>query len=54
VLATAIVLVGALQHRLAGLGHEAAHYTLLENKLLNDLIGDVFCTLPIRSAVHFY
>src|SRR6516162_8954192 len=54
VLATAIVLVGALQHRLAGLGHEAAHYSLLKNKLLNDLIGDVFCLFPILSTVHFY
>ncbi len=29
-----IVLVGALQHRLAGLGHEAAHYTVLEKPIL--------------------
>jgi fatty acid desaturase len=54
VLALAIVLVGALQHRLAGLGHEAAHYSLLKNKLLNDLIGDIFCMFPILSTVHFY
>ena len=47
-------MVGALQHRLAGLGHEAAHYSLLKNKLLNDLIGDVFCMFPILSTVHFY
>jgi fatty acid desaturase len=54
VLATTIVLVGALQHRLAGLGHEAAHYSLLKNKLLNDLIGDAFCLFPVLSTVHFY
>jgi fatty acid desaturase len=54
VLALGIVLVGALQHRLAGLGHEAAHYSLLKNKLLNDLIGDVFCMFPILSTLHFY
>jgi fatty acid desaturase len=54
VLAVAIVLVGAIQHRLAGLGHEAAHYSLLRNKLLNDLIGDVFCLFPILSTLHFY
>lgn len=53
-LALGIVLVGALQHRLAGLGHEAAHYSLLKNKLLNDLVGDVFCMFPILSTVHFY
>ena len=54
VLGLAIVLVGALQHRLAGLGHEAAHYSLLKNKVLNDLIGDVFCMFPILSTIHFY
>jgi fatty acid desaturase len=54
VLATAIVLVGAVQHRLAGLGHEAAHYSLVKNKLLNDLIGDVFCLFPVLSNMHFY
>jgi fatty acid desaturase len=54
VLALGIVLIGAIQHRLAGLGHEAAHYSLLKNKLLNDLIGDVFCMFPILSTLHFY
>jgi fatty acid desaturase len=54
ILALAVVLVGALQHRLAGLGHEASHYSLLKNKFLNDLFGDVFCMLPILSTVHFY
>ena len=50
----AVVLIGGLQHRLAGLGHEASHYTLLRNKLLNDLVGDVFCMFPIFATVHFY
>jgi fatty acid desaturase len=54
VVALAVVLVGAIQHRLAGLGHESAHYTLLKSKLLNDLIGDIFCMFPILSTVHFY
>jgi fatty acid desaturase len=50
----AIVLIGALQHRLAGLGHEAGHYTLLRNKLANDLVGDLLCLFPILATVHFY
>ena len=54
VLALGLVLVGALQHRLAGLGHEAAHYSLLRNRLLNDLVGDVFCMFPIAGTIHFY
>jgi fatty acid desaturase len=49
-----VVLIGAIQHRLAGLGHEAAHYSLLGSKFLNDLVGDVFCMFPILSTIHFY
>src|SRR4051812_21987386 len=36
VVTAAILLVGGLQHRLAGLGHEASHYTFMKNKFLND------------------
>ena len=54
VVSLAVVLVGALQHRLAGLGHEASHYTLLRNKRLNDLVGDLYCLFPVLSTVHFY
>jgi fatty acid desaturase len=54
VLAMAVVLIGGLQHRLAVLGHEASHYTLLKNKSLNDLAGDLFCMFPVLATVHFY
>lgn len=54
VVAVAVVLIGALQHRLAGLGHEASHYTLLKNKLANDLVGDLLCMFPLMATVHFY
>ncbi len=54
VMALAILLIGGLQHRLAGLGHEAAHFIFLRNKTLNDLLGDLFCMFPIFGTVHFY
>ena len=54
VFALAVLLVGALQHRLAGLGHEASHYSLLRNKRANDLVGDLFCFIPLCSMLHFY
>ena len=54
VFAVAIILMGALQHRLAGLGHEASHYSLLRNKRANDLVGDLFCFFPIMASIHFY
>ena len=54
VFATAIVLIGGIQHRLAGLGHEASHYSFLKNRFLNDLIPDLFCMFPLLTTVHFY
>lgn len=54
VFALAIVLVGGLQHRLAGLGHEASHYSFLKNRYANDLVADLFCMFPIFTSVHFY
>ena len=42
VLRIAIVLIGGLtRHQLAGLGHEASHYSLLRNKSANDLVGNL-------------
>src|SRR5690349_7680274 len=37
IVAGAFVLIGACQHRLAGLGHEGAHYILLTNRVANEL-----------------
>jgi fatty acid desaturase len=54
VFALAIVLIGGIQHRLAGLGHEAAHYAFLKNRFFNDLIPDLFCMFPLLTAVQFY
>jgi fatty acid desaturase len=41
-----VTLIGVLQHRLSGLGHEASHFSLFRNKLLNDLVSDIFCMIP--------
>lgn len=54
VVALAICLVGALQHRLAGLGHEGAHYILFRNRVLNELVSDVFCMFPVFSTTEQY
>ncbi len=54
VVALAVVLIGGLQHRLAGLGHEASHYTLLRHKWWNDVLGDLLCMFPILATVHLY
>jgi fatty acid desaturase len=54
VFATAVILIGGIQHRLAGLGHEAAHYSFMKYRFLNDLIPDLLCMFPLMSAIHFY
>src|SRR5262245_12578900 len=51
---TAIGLVGAGQHRLSTLGHEASHYMLFRNRLLNELVSDIFCMFPMWSTTHHY
>src|SRR5262245_26781421 len=38
----AIVLVGAGQHQLTVLAHEASHHVLFRNRLLNELVSDWF------------
>jgi fatty acid desaturase len=50
----AIVLVGAGQHQLTGLAHEASHHILFKNRYLNDLASDLLCMFPLFSSTHHY
>src|SRR5688572_17006180 len=50
VLVAAIFLIGAVLHRIGGLGHEGAHYILMKNRYLNELISDVFCMFPLFAT----
>jgi fatty acid desaturase len=50
----AIMLVGAGQHQLTGLAHEASHHTLFKNRLINDLVSDWFCMFPLYSSTQHY
>src|SRR5215813_15404270 len=43
----AIVLVGAGQHQLTGLAHEASHHILFKNRYGNDLASDWLCMFPL-------
>lgn len=54
VFTAAVILIGGLQHRLAGLGHESSHYSFMKNRHLNDLIPDLFCMFPLMTTIHFY
>jgi len=51
---TAIVLVGAGQHQLSGLAHEGSHHILFKNRILNDLVSDIFTMFPLFSSTYLY
>jgi fatty acid desaturase len=50
----AVVLVGAGQHQLTGLAHEASHHILFRNRYFNDLASDWLCMFPLFSTTHHY
>jgi fatty acid desaturase len=50
----ALLLVGVVQHRFAGLGHEGAHYILLRNRFWNELLSDVLCMFPLFTTTGQY
>jgi fatty acid desaturase len=50
----AIVLIGAGQHQLSSLSHEAAHHILFRNRYANELASDLLCMFPLYSSTHHY
>ncbi|WP_164100711.1 fatty acid desaturase family protein [Candidatus Laterigemmans baculatus] len=50
----AILVVGALQHHLATLAHEAVHRVLFKNRYLNDLASEWLCSFPIFGSSFHY
>lgn len=54
VFALAIVAVGALQHQMATLAHEAVHHTLFRNRYVNDFVSEWLCSFPMFSSSFHY
>lgn len=54
VFCVAILIVGALQHHLANLAHEAVHHTLFKNRYLNDMVSEWLCSFPMFSSTFHY
>lgn len=52
--AISVVLVGAIQHRLAGLGHEGSHHVLFRTPVLNELAADWLCMFPLFTTTDHY
>jgi len=53
-IAILVVLIGAAQHRLAGLGHEGSHFVLFQNPWLNGLVADWLCMFPLFTTTDHY
>ncbi len=50
----AVVLIGAGQHQLTGLAHEASHHILFRHRVLNDLTSDWLCMFPLFGSTQHY
>ena len=47
----AVVFIGARQHALMALGHDASHYRILPRRWQNDLFGNIFMMWPTFASV---
>ena len=54
VVSLAVVSIGAVQHRLAGLGHEGSHHVLFHNPWMNELAADWLCMFPLFTTTDHY
>lgn len=52
--AAAVIWIGSRQHALAVLMHEAAHYRLFRNRVLNDLLGELLLGWPLLISMRIY
>lgn len=49
-----VIVIGTRQHALAILMHDAAHYRLLRNRTLNDLVSNLFAAFPLGICTSLY
>ena len=49
-----VIVIGARQHALLILVHEAAHFRISQNKGRNELFSDLFCAFPLGIATEIY
>ena len=49
-----ILLMGLAHHRLSIVGHEASHYTLFRNRVLNEVVSNWCCMYGLISTTHIY
>lgn len=49
-----VAFIGARQHALAILNHEAAHYRLFRNRFWNDAVSNLFLAWPVLISVEWF
>ncbi|MCA9435595.1 MAG: fatty acid desaturase [Candidatus Omnitrophica bacterium] len=49
-----IFFIGAIQHRLSNLTHEAGHYALFKNRYMNELVSDLCCIFLLGATTQNY
>jgi fatty acid desaturase len=54
VVTAAVLLIGAVQHRFAGMAHEGAHWILLKNRFFGELVSDWCCMFPLFCTTGQY
>ena len=52
-LVVAFFVIGALQHRISIVLHEAVHFLLFKNRKLNNVVGNLFLAYPIGFTLHY-
>lgn len=50
----AVIFIGARQHALAVISHDASHYRFLPNRRLNDGVANLFLSWPLLMSVEGY
>lgn len=50
----ALIIIGARQHALVVLMHEASHYQFAKNKFWNDALANVLCAFPLTLETDVY
>jgi fatty acid desaturase len=49
-----IFIIGTRQHAIAILGHEGAHRLICKNKIINDLLTNIFAFYPLGTSLEDY
>ena len=50
----AILVIGTRQHALTVLMHEGSHYLLYRNRVVNDVVCDLFCAFPMAMSTTLF